>query len=388
MNVRRSLWSFPLALTATLLLTTACGGGGGDDTTATDDAAATPSKPAPVVETVTLEPAGFIEYIDLSGVTEPVRSATVAAEVGGRITTYNLEEGKVVAQGDLLVSIDASQASAQAAQLQAQLDQLDTDIARTERLLERGLSSQQQVDQLRSQREATYQSMRGVRIGVGNARTRAPFDGTVLEEHSELGEFAGPGTPLARIGDLRTVKVNVGLPERELTYVEVGSIAEVSIPALGRQFRGSVTRIGHETDARNRAFPLEVQIDNSEGVLRSGMRAQVLLRKSVIEDAIVIPRDVTRQGLIGYEVAIVRDGAVEIRNITVGTAHASYVVAESGLDAGDELVIRGQRDLISGQEVRAASQGPCCSAQILEARSRAGLGAALDHDAPEADAAP
>lgn len=380
MNVRTSSWSFPLALASTLILAVACGGDAPNGDATPSDENGGREETAPVVETVSLVTTGFIEYIDLSGVTEPIRSATLAAEVGGRITQYNLEVGQQVKSGDVLVRVDASQASAQASQLQAQIDQLDLDIARNERLLERGLSSQQQLDQLRSQREASYQSMRSVRIGVGNARTRAPFDGTVLEESSELGEFASPGAPIARIGDLSTIKVNVGLPERELTYVKEGALAEVVIPALNQSFEGTVTRMGVETDRRNRTFPVEIQVDNKDGLLRSGMRAEVLLRKAVIEDAIVVPRDVLRQGMGTLEAVLVRDGRVEVRPVTVGTGHGRYIVALSGLNTGEELVIRGQRDLISGEAVRADSQGPCCHEQLLQARTRAGL------DNSEADA--
>lgn len=374
MNAQSSFWTFRFAAIATLLLSVGCSSGTDDTADAAGSATPTePSAPIAVVETVTLQATNFTEYIDLSGVTEPIRSATISAEVAGRITAYDLVAGAKVKKGDTLLRIDAGQASAQAAQLQAQLDQLDTDIARNERLLERGLSSQQQVDQLRSQREATYQSMRSVRIGVGNARTRAPFDGTILDESSELGEFASPGTPVARIGDLSTIKVLVGLPEREINYVAEGRAAEVHIPALDRSFRGTITRVGLETDRRNRSFPVEVQIDNTDGLLRSGMRAEVLLRKAVIEDAIAVPRDVLRQGGAGFEAVIVSDGRVEVRPVTVGTAHARYIVVHTGLSVGDELVIRGQRDLISGEAVRAANQGTCCHEQISNARTRAGI---------------
>src|SRR5690625_7981502 len=57
-----------------------------------EDVAAEQSAGA-VVDTVTLEETTFVEYIDLTGVTEPIRSATLSPEVAGRITTYNLTEG-------------------------------------------------------------------------------------------------------------------------------------------------------------------------------------------------------------------------------------------------------------------------------------------------------
>lgn len=367
--------SFRFALTAFLVgAAAACSSSEpAEDGASTGDAAApADSAPVAVVETVTLTATSFTEYIDLTGVTEPIRAAAISAEVGGRIIEYNLVAGKQVKKGDTLLRVDASQAGAQASQLQAQLDQLDADLARTERLVERGLSSQQQLDQLRSQREATYQSMRSVRIGVGNARIRAPFDATVLDETSELGEFASPGNPVARIGDLSTVKVMVGLPEREIAFVQEGARARVEIPALGRVFVGTVARVGLETDRRNRSFPIEVHVDNEEGLIRSGMRAQVMVRKAEVENAIAVPRDVLRQGLNTFEAVLVRDGRVVVRDVSVGPAASRYVVVREGLAVGDELVIRGQRDLVSGERVSASSQGACCDEQIRAATALPG----------------
>lgn len=369
MSVHPFSRSFRFAFSALLLgAATACGPSepAVDENAAAADAAADASAMA-VVETVTLTTTSFTEYIDLTGITEPIRSAAISAEIGGRIVEYNLAAGKHVKKGDTLLRVDASQAGAQAAQLRTQIDQLETEIARSERLLERGLSSQQQLDQLRAERDATNQSLRSVRIGVGNAKTRAPFDATVLDETSELGEFAASGTTLARIGDLTTIKVMVGLPEREIGFVEEGARARVEIPSLGQTFLGTVVRVGLETDRRNRSFPVEVHIDNADGRIRSGMRAQVMVRKAEVENAIAVPRDVLRQGLNTFEAVIIRDGKVVVRDVEVGAAASRYIVVREGLQAGDELVIRGQRDLVAGERVVASSQGACCDEQISEA---------------------
>lgn len=375
MTPRYLTWTFRLAALSALSLALGCSSNGAESDGAdeTSNASTEEATPLTVVETMTLETTGFIEYIDLSGVTEPIRSATISAEIGGRITSYNLVQGADVKRGETLVRIDAAQAGAQSAQLTAQLDQLDKEIARNERLVERGLSSQQQLDQMRAQRTELYQSRRSVQIGISNSRVRAPFDATVLEESSELGEFAGQGTPIARLGDLSTIKVMVGLPEREISFVKPGDNAEIHIPALKQSFQGTIFRVGLEADRRNRTFPVEIHIDNSDGILRSGMRADVLLQKAVIENAIAVPRDVLRQGAAGFEAVVIHDNRVEVRQVTVGTAHARFIVVHTGLNVGDELVIRGQRDLISGEAVSSANQGSCCAEQISDARTRAGL---------------
>lgn len=337
-----------------------------------EDVAAEQSAGA-VVDTVTLEETTFVEYIDLTGVTEPIRSATLSPEVAGRITTYNLTEGAQVTKGETLLKVDTRQAGAQIAEMTAQINQVELDIARTERLIERGLSSQQQLDQLKTQRESLVQSKRAAQVGVGNSSLRAPFSGTVLEENAELGEYASPGAVVARIGDLSTIKIIAHLPERQIRYVKQGNIANVIVPALDKSFEGKIVRIGSESDSRSRSFPVEIHVDNSEGTIRSGMRADVLLSKAVHEQAVVVPRDVLRQGSRGTEAVTIKDGVAEVSGVELGTAYGRYVIVLSGLHAGDELVIRGQRDLIAGEHLQSANEGVCCGKQLDEARRKAGL---------------
>lgn len=367
MRLSPSFWNAPLLSVAILLFVVGCSSEKAVDLEDEE------SSPGAVVDTVTLEETTFVEYIDLTGVTEPIRSATLSPEVAGRITTYNLAEGADVTQGETLLKVDTKQAGAQIAEMSAQINQTELDIARTERLIERGLSSQQQLEQLRTQRESLTQSKRAAQVGVGNSRLRAPFSGTVLEENSELGEYASPGTVVARIGDLSIIKIIAHLPERQIRYVKKGNTARVVIPALDESFDGEVVRVGAESDSRSRTFPVEVHIDNRDGAIRSGMRADVLLNKAIHENAVVVPRDVLRQGSSGPEAVLVKDGIAVVPKVELGTAYGRYVIIHNGLQAGDELVIRGQRDLIAGESLQSSSEGVCCRKQLDEARQKSGL---------------
>lgn len=369
MNPISVFWKISFAVATTTLLTLGCQGNSGDVLNSGEEESSTVA----VVDTMTLESTSFTEYIDLTGVTEPLRSATLSPEVAGRITTYNLEEGAKVNRGDTLLRVDTRQAGAQIAELQAQIDQAELDIARTERLIERGLSSRQQLEQLRTQRESLKQSKRAAQVGVGNSRLRAPFSGTILEETSELGEYASPGTVVARIGDLSTIKIILRLPERQIRYVEVGNKADIVIPALEQSFEGEIVRVGAESDSRSRSFPVEIHVDNGEGRIRSGMRADALLSKAHYDEAMVAPRDVLRQGSSGPEAVVVEDGKAAVRHVTLGTAYGRYIMVPTGLEAGDELVIRGQRDLIAGEALNASNEGKCCREQLDKVRRESGL---------------
>jgi membrane fusion protein (multidrug efflux system) len=317
-----------------------------------------------IVEVVTLEETDFIERLALTGETEPIRAASIASEAAGRIVELNLDEGSKVEEGDTLVKVDTSQQSAQAGQLQAQLRQVESDIRRTERLLDRGLATESDLEQLRTQKASLQQQLRGVYIGVGSGTTEAPFDGQVVQKHTEIGEFANPGAALGRVIDISQLKVIVDLPEREIGTVSEGQPARVQIPALGERVEGEVARIGAEADTRSRTFPVEVVIDNPDGRLRAGMRARVEIKKNHLENVVVAPLDALMQGIEGTEAVVVRDGLAYVVQVSVGPSRGNYAVITEGISAGAELVVRGQNDLVNEEPVQAVNIGSCCVEQL------------------------
>jgi RND family efflux transporter MFP subunit len=167
--------------------------------------------------------------------------------------------------------------------------------------------------------------------------------------------------------------------------VREGMEVEVRILATGRTHRGTLHRIGAEANPANRTFPLEVRLDNETGDLRGGMRATVLVQKSSLPSALIVPRDAILQNLDGREVFLVRDGLAVRRDVRTGPGRLGWVVVHEGLAAGDELVVRGQRSLVHGERVSAIQLGACCNDQLATA---SGTGALPDPAPPARDEDP
>ncbi len=322
-----------------------------------------------LVETVTLESTDFVETIRLSGETAPVRHAWVAPELAGRIVRLELDEGDTVAAGQTVLRVDTALAAAERAQLDTRVEALGRDIDRAERLIERGLGTVAELEQLQTERRIVLQSIDQLDVNLRHARTAAPIDGVVVEKLAEVGEFASPGVPVARIVDLSTAVVRVGLPEREIAFVEEGMAVSVRIEATGEERSGVLAEIGIEAQPASRTFPLEIHLDNADGALRAGMRASASIPKRDLRGVIVIPRDAVLQGIDGQEVFVESAGVAELRRVEVGPGRGRFSVVSSGLAAGDELVVRGHRLLVQGEDVRTAPLGGCCATQL-----RASLG--------------
>ncbi len=326
-----------------------------------------------LIEFAMLNTSVFEESIELVGVTMPVREANIAAEVPGRIIRFDVEQGQLIEAGDSVLRLDMSTSAASIGQLDAQIAQIDQDIERNRALVERGIGTSATVEQLEAQRRVIEESIRQIRTSIRQGSSTAPISGIVTQTMAEPGEYASPGQPLARIVDISTIRVFVGLPEREISYVQVGMQVAVKIEATGEQLMGTLHQIAVEANPANRTFPLEIRLDNADGRLRAGMRASVVIPKDRIESAIVIARDTILQGIEGPEALVLNsDGSVEVRQLTIGAGRGSFVVVTDGLSVGNQLIVRGHRGLVPGEPVQPIDVGPCCAEQFSRFLSDSG----------------
>lgn len=319
------------------------------------------------VEIVRVTTAPFSDYLELVGETDPVRSAFVSSELPGRIEELNLVEGERVESGATVLRVNTATQATQLDQIQTQRELVELEIDRNERLMERGLGNQATLDQLNNQLEQLDDAENSVRVGLRQATTRAPIAGIVVDRMAEPGELASPGVPVARIVDIDTIVVTIGVPEREIARLDEGMNVDVVFPASGEHRSGRVHRIAVEANRANRTFATEIHIENADHSIRAGMRARVQIPRESRSEAILIPRDAMIEGLNGPEVVVADGEFARVRNVVVGPGRAGFVVVDSGLTAGDRLVVRGHRTVVNGERVLVADLGSCCADQIARA---------------------
>jgi membrane fusion protein (multidrug efflux system) len=135
----------------------------------------------------------------------------------------------------------------------------------------------------------------------------------------------------------------------------------VGTSALSGLRTGRVVRIAPAADVRTRAFPVEVEVPNSDGALLPGMIARVSASRPVAEGAMVIPQDwiVTLRDEQG--VFVTKGDVAEWRDIELGEVIHDRVVVRSGIQPGDRIVINGHRDLVDGDPLIVAREGRCCA---------------------------
>lgn len=354
-----------------LLVLAGCGGANGSESAPAEDGTAQRSVR---VETLILEPTTFEDVIELTGSVEATNDAMLSAQSAGTVQYLaplgrQLGRGAVVARLDQgLVRAALQQAEAQLAAAQAQFELAEDNYRRQEPLYQDSVISALEFQSVRAQRNQARAGVQQAQAGVAQVREQlqntvvtAPFAGTVESHAVEQGEQVAPGVPVARIVDTRRVKVAVGVPERYAGDIAVGTPVVLEFQAYGGQpRRGVVTFAGSAINPANRTFPVEIEVDNSDGKLKPEMIAKVKITRARLDDVLVVPRAAVLRDEEGTTVFVVaRDAAglaAERRTILTGAAYAGRLVIEEGLDAGEEVIVLGQTNVTDNDRVEVVEQ--------------------------------
>lgn len=187
------------------------------------------------------------------------------------------------------------------------------------------------------------------------AHIRAPISGTVIDQFQFLGEYVTPGTRLLTIADLSEVIVKGQFADTILAQLQVGERAEVR--PLDRpevKLEGRVSALSAVTDAQSRSGEVWVQLPNPDGKLRSGGFCEIAVAARAIP-AIVIPAAAltrespeSRQGLVSV---VDGQGLAHQRSVVCQAADEGLVHVDSGLKAGERVIVEGNYRLPDGTRV-------------------------------------
>lgn len=269
-------------------------------------------------------------------VIEATRQAVVATQVSGRIVSVQVEAGQRVKAGQLLMRIDAREATENAAAAQAQLVQAEANYARTQNLFKQKFVSQAALDAA----DATLKSARAqagaAGAGASHASVTSPLSGLVAERHAELGDLAMPGKPLLTVFDPKGLRAVANIPQYKLKGAQQAKTARVEFPESRRWQDGVRVEILPTIDAQSHTATARVYLpENSEAV--PGMAARVHFVIGSAQKLTVPPQAILRRGEISA-VYVLKDNKPALRQVRLGEAVADgEIEVLSGLASGDTI---------------------------------------------------
>lgn len=338
------------------LMLSGCGEATGEGRDATD------VRPVRVAMVTALDSA---REVRVSGFTRAGRRATLAFLVSGTLVERPVDLGDTVRAGETVGRLSSPElqpavrsAQARVRELEARVNQLDRDLARAEDLRRQGLISQEQLERVQTDRDATLALRDLARATLAEAQNRldeatlkAPFDATVDETLFEPGEFVGAGRPVVRLSGLGELEVELEIPESLIDRFSPGQTVNLSMYFLGdRQVPGRVVHVGDSGGAPGGLFPVEIRLEDEPG-LRPGLTVELVLPVKT-EASMAVPLGAVLDPGTGQpRVFVIRQGRAEPVFVTVGQLFGDLVEVDGPISPGDEVVVTGLSSLTPGQRV-------------------------------------
>lgn len=304
------------------------------------------------VEIENLNSQDYTDIITTIGTVKPYNDARISHEMGGIVKQIVNDKGAFVNKGDtiLILDNDAMKASMNAAKAQYEL--AEAKYQRQQKVFDENVGSEFELlntKYTRDQLKALYEQ---AKIMYEKTFIKAPFSGLVDSRAFEVGEFVPPAVQIVRVIDPSRLKIEAGIPERYAAEIKQGASAKIIIKELfDEPFESSVTYVGKALNPANRTFPIEIIIQNKNGLIKPDMLAEVSITKQNYQDIIIIPEEVITRTDDGYIVFVEKDGKAELRNIDILSRNGDAVAVKSGLSKGDRLIVVGFQNLVDGENV-------------------------------------
>lgn len=315
----------------------------------------------PLVTTLTVKAEKFNHFLELQGDVQTKQNVLIYPEMGGTLYRVYVKEGQRVTKGQLLASIDDGGMGSQLAQLKTQSELAKTTYERQKRLWEQKIGSEIQFLQAKSSYEANENMVKQAQSQLGKSTIRAPFSGIIDDVIKDQGTVVapGPGSEVFRIVNLSDMYVEVDVPESYLDGIQKGKEAIVYFPVLGDTVISTVRQTGNFINPSNRAFTVEIPVDNKNGSIKPNLTAKVSINDYSSDAAVTIPQSIISENAEGEQYVYIakkldkeNEAIVNRQIITTGRTQGSLVEILSGISDGDQLVKEGARSVKDDQKVQ------------------------------------
>jgi RND family efflux transporter MFP subunit len=297
----------------------------------------------------------------LTGTVTASVQTNVGSKVAGRVQSVYVDMGDRVAAGQVLAQLDTidlegqlAQAKAQILIDQAQIPDAQSTLDRDRQLQAAGSTPQSTVDadqaKLQTDQGTLAKDQAAAAITkqqIAEMTITSPVDGSVAVRDIEVGEQISTETTCFSIAQTSTLFVTVNVSEQNITGIQPGTIAQITVPDIGTAvFPGTVTNVSPTLDATSHAYPVKIQILNPDPKILPGMTASVLFTGLQSQPGVIIPVQAIEETPQGSEVFTVENNTAHLNMVQIGATSSTQAVVTSGLQAGEQVVITGQ-DLLS-----------------------------------------
>ena len=312
----------------------------------------------------------FSEY---AGQIQGKNEAKVQARVTGNVIEKMVSGGETVRQGQPLFRIDSRQyeatmlsARANLAESQVRLNTAQLDTQRYRELYKASAISEQQLTnqeaaqkQYQSLVDANYAILKKAQDDLSDTVVVSPIDGRLDVNDVSIGTFVVAGqTILVSVGSVDPIYVEFNMSETD--YLDLrqqyagnldntgwGNVVEITLSNGEKYpFTGTVTQVDKGLANNSGTLTVKATFPNPNGILIPGMFARVKISGAPLKGATLVPQRSVQQVLDKSFVMVINaENKAEARPVTLGKKVGSFWIVESGVEAGETIVVEGLTNL-------------------------------------------
>lgn len=317
---------------------------------------------------------------NLSGKLTGIEDVVIMSEVPNvKVESLKVKLGDKVSKGDILFSLDNEDIINQVEIAQAgynsavknlestkeKIENAKVNFERMKKLYEEGAISKQQYEEAKlGASETTLEALKATvdkaKVGLDQARltlekavVKAPISGYVADLNIAENEFPPAGQHAMRIVNTDRLKVEVGVSEQIINKIYKDQKVDIKVKvATDEVFEGIVTAVSPVPDTRTQVYPIEIEIENKDNLLKPGMFAEIIFDIEKKENVLAIPSDAIKEKNEKTYVYVVENDIAKEKTIKTGMDNGKYVEIIDGLDENSRVILKGQDYVEDGEKVK------------------------------------
>ncbi len=304
---------------------------------------------------VTIAPATattWKDQIKATGTVSAQSGVMLKAETAGKITKIYVSSSEQVKLNQPLIQINPDSLNAQYQEAQSQQLLMATEYKRQQAMRAKNIGVAADFDKAKADLIAARAKLVSIKAQLDQTLISAPFPGRLGLMQVEVGDYVAPGQALVSLQNLKVLRVEFNVSEKDLAKLALGQKVSLTTPAFANKiFTGKVFAIDAIVDPNTRMVSVRAIIDKPPANFLPGLFGQVVLTVNEKRNAVVIPRTALSYAVTGDTVFKVVNGKAIATVVKLGEARNEVVEVLSGIKAGDQIVTIGALKLKDGANV-------------------------------------